>query len=443
MHFDRPGVWTSLASAVAIAAAVWVPAAAANEPARETRLAARTPDGQVVTGRVEAFDAEGFDLVDGEGETHRLTWEQLGARRALDAHRKLLAADDGEGWLRAAAMLRELPQGTQMSEAALARAERADASLKDQADAVRRGEGLDNGDAADGDAAAIVEDGLASGPRISGDPQAKWWGDLSDEVQGESIAELKKFAVKTQETLDRRLAPYETEFFLFYSDLEPREAVGWARLLDKMYVQMMGVFGLDKDRNLFRGKALVFVFQQEPVYHAFQAKLHNTSSAGTAGMCHGFGNGYVHVAFFRKADDNEFAHVLVHETVHGFLHRYRSPKHIPTWVNEGLAEYVAGVMVPKSRLDDALGQRAVREMTRRGDLGGMFTAQRIEPWQYGAARLLTDFMIRADKRRYAAFIDGIKDGLTWEQSLKEKYGVELERLVDAFGREHNIRGLKP
>jgi len=337
-----------------------------------------------------------------------------------------------------------------MSDAALARAERADASLKDKAAAVRRGEdpgldaGADGGDGGGGgDGGEVVREALAGGPQFRGDPQASLWGELTAEVQASSIEELKKFAIKTQETLGRRLAPYETEFFLFYSDLEPREAIGWARLLDKMYVQMMGVFGLDKEKNLFRGKALVFVFRQEPVYHQFQAKLHHTSSAGTAGMCHGFGNGYVHVAFFRKEDDNEFAHVLVHETVHGFLHRYRSPKHIPTWVNEGLAEYVAGVMVPKSRVDDSLGQLALREMARRGNLGGMFEANRIEPWQYGAARLLTDFMIRADKRRYAAFIDGIKDGLTWQESLKEKYGVELERLVAAFGREHRIDGLRP
>ena len=64
-------------------------------------------------------------------------------------------------------------------------------------------------------------------------------------------------------------------------------------------------------------------------------------------MCHTFGSGDVHIAFYRQPNDFDSAHVLVHESVHGFVHRYRSPLDIPSWANEGLAEAIATDMVPQ------------------------------------------------------------------------------------------------
>jgi len=57
MRGYRPGAWVIGVVAAAVVVAGWSRVAAgAAEPAEETRLAARTAEGQVVTGTVRTFD---------------------------------------------------------------------------------------------------------------------------------------------------------------------------------------------------------------------------------------------------------------------------------------------------------------------------------------------------------------------------------------------------
>ncbi len=234
----------------------------------------------------------------------------------------------------------------------------------------------------------------------------------------------------------------ETKYFLFYSDLKPAEAAKWAGMLDRMYVKLANLFGIKGGENIFRGKAAVFVFAKEEDYQSFQKTMHQTDAAGTAGLCHAFGNGNVHIGFFRQPNEMDFAAVLVHESVHGFLHRYKKPPTVPTWVNEGLAETIASELVPQRGKRQEYRQYAITQLRERGTLGeDFFTGNRLEGWQYPVAQLLTEFMIRQSRKNYVAFIDGIKDGMKWEESLTQKYGVPRDRLVTAFADSLNVRGI--
>jgi hypothetical protein len=69
--------------------------------------------------------------------------------------------------------------------------------------------------------------------------------------------------------------------------------------------------------------------------------------------------------------------------------------------------------------------------------------KRPEYYQYAIARTLCEFMIKSDQKRYVDFINGIKDGQTAEASLRSKYGVSVEQLVDAYGRSMGVNGLRP
>ena len=55
----------------------------------------------------------------------------------------------------------------------------------------------------------------------------------------------------------------------------------------------------------------MFVFAKEQDYQNFQKTMHETDAAGTAGLCHCFGNGDVHIGFFRQPNEMDFAAVLV------------------------------------------------------------------------------------------------------------------------------------
>jgi hypothetical protein len=284
--------------------------------------------------------------------------------------------------------------------------------------------------------------GIAKGPEVVGEVEEGTWGELTPEQQTAAVADLKKFGEETRAKVNSNLVLNETKYFLFYSDLKPAEATKWARMLDNMYGRLATLFGIKGGANIFRGKAAVFVFAKGEDYLNFQRTMHETDATGTAGLCHCFGNGNVHIGFFRQPNEMDFAAVLVHESVHGFLHRYRKPPTVPTWVNEGLAETIASELVPQKGKRQEYRQNAISQLRERGTLGQQFfTGDRLEGWQYPVAQLLTEFMIKMDKKRYVAFIDGIKDGMKWEDALANKYGAPQDRLVAAFTDSLSIRGI--
>lgn len=270
------------------------------------------------------------------------------------------------------------------------------------------------------------------------------WPELTDEAHAKMIQRLKGFSEQTAEKVNGNLQLLETKFFLFYTDLPPAEARKWARLLDKMYNRLCDLFAIEKGTNIWYGKALIFVFSQEQDYHTFWAVMMEVNSRTSAGMCYSYGDGRVIIAFYRQPVEMDFATILVHESVHGFLHRYQSPKRIASWINEGLADVIAYELVPKSTRVPRKQHWAKSEMKKRGNMGGdFFTADHIDGWQYGIASGLTTYMIKQHKKGYVAFIKGIKGGQSWEQSLANNYGVPLKRLVHFYGRSIGIKLLVP
>lgn len=414
-----------------------------------------------LAGRVTAFDESGFDLMDAKGATQTVAWDDLTPQSAYDLRQTLIAAAYPKDTSGRANAYVELGQSMTGREGGAALADRAfkvalrlDPSLKGEIEKVKQtpatrrageaamAEGRSKSEPAGGAAAGRAA-GAPSGPEVVGAVQARFWGKLSDEEQAAHVKLLKAFADEAARKLNRPLQLRETQFFLFYSDLSPTEAQNWAGLLDRMYARLADLFGVPKGANVWRGKALIFVFQQAADYHRFQSVVHNTNSAGTDGMCHAFGDGTVHIAFYRQPNDLDFAHVLVHESVHGFLHRYRSPVHIVSWANEGLAEVIATELVPRNGRAQQARVNAKAFMMRNGNsLGGMLESPRIEAWQYPVAQALCEYMIQQSKRNYVDFINGMKDGLAWKEALETKYKAGPERLVPAFGDSLGMKELK-
>jgi hypothetical protein len=172
--------------------------------------------------------------------------------------------------------------------------------------------------------------------------------------------------------------------------------------------------------------------------------MHQTEAKGTAGMCHQFGDGMVHIAFYRQEKDLEFAHVLVHESSHGFLHRYKSPVPVPSWANEGLAEWIATTLLaeqwPKHQKD--VKNNAGYFLREHKGVGDLFTVDHIEGWQYPVSEMLTTYMIERNARGYVGFINGIKDGLNWQESLRKNAHWTPQQLVPEFAEAMGVRQLK-
>src|SRR5579859_4537213 len=95
---------------------------------------------------------------------------------------------------------------------------------------------------------------------------AQPWPDLTDAQQKAAIAELKNFSQDARDSLGVNLSAFETKYFIFCSDLSPKEAQQWASLLDRMYDRLSEMFAVPTGKNIWRGKALIFVFSKNNDY---------------------------------------------------------------------------------------------------------------------------------------------------------------------------------
>ena len=421
-------------------------------------------DRTEIAGMITSFTENDFELMDAKKQTTTVRWEELPPGEIMNLHDKLVRKGSGEQWLNLGKKLLTMPGGRAPAERAFQKALKAEPTLKEQVAEARKTAHLTPpAPPADPNAPRLtpteVRGGTTQpgnvlnpfdpmkpvvGPQQVGAPDPSKWGKQSPEAMAAAIVELKKFAEEARQRINPNLRPYETGYFLLYTDIPAADAQKWAGLLDQMYARLAVMFGVPKGENIFRGKGLVFVFANDADYLMFQMKMHDkTMATGTAGMCHQYGNGEVHIAFYRQPNEMDFAHVLVHESVHGFLHRYRSPVKIPSWINEGLAEVVASEMVPRVGIAQASTAQARQDLQTRRDLDKMFEEEHIVAWQYSVARTLNEFMITQNRKGYVEFVNGIKDGLSWQDALTQKYGVSLQQLVRAYGNAMGVPGLQP
>jgi hypothetical protein len=409
---------------------------------RPIRVITQNSSGDRVDAMVVSFDENGFEAIGPNRTSRRVAWADLPAAKVLQVHQRLLRDAPAGEWVELGAMLRLRPDGEVPAQQAFRQALRLDPSVAARIEQLEqtalptpqptsRPSGSPMMPQRGGDGSDPV---APPQPDQQGPSQDKGWPELNDEQMQQAIEELHLFADQASQTVGTPLTAYETDYFLFYTDIRPGEARRYLALLDNMYRRLAGLFDLPTDVNIFRGKALVLVFQQERDYQLFQRQVHGVDPGLSAGMCHGFGDGTVHIAFHRQPNELEFLHLLVHESVHGFLHRYRDRPHVPSWMNEGLAESVAAQLVANRGKHQQIQQLA-RDNLRRHQfsMGGMMSDLRIEAWQYPVAQTLAGYLLERDVRAFGEMINAVKDGRGWQEALRNSYGMDPAQLSEAYG----------
>ena len=268
------------------------------------------------------------------------------------------------------------------------------------------------------------------------------WGELSDEQREQVVKELKTKSAGIQQRMGLKLREAETKYFLFYTDIDDADARKWSRHLDEMYDIFCDNFAIKRGTNIWHGKAVVWVFKNRADYLRFgPAYVGLQIPEWSAGVC--FPNREVMIAFFRAPTEATFANVLVHETAHGFNHRYRAEARYPSWVEEGLAEYFAKRIVKNNTDVDSKERAALVRLKKSPVIGQPFFDEKIGPGDYGVASGLIRYMIEADGKRFLRFANAIKDGSNWRDSLAQSYKATPEQLIAAYGKSIGVRNLKP
>ena len=259
------------------------------------------------------------------------------------------------------------------------------------------------------------------------------WPALTAEQHAAAVDELKAFVERVREAFPK-LVVSETHEFLVASDIPAAQMGPFVAGLDRMHDVLCDVYGIPRGEPVWQGKCLVVAFLSEDDFLAFEGRFMESAVRGVHGLCHQRSDGRVITACHRGDDAPAFAHMLVHETSHGFNHRWMSPTRMPNWLNEGIAEWVGRKVVPNCTQVPLKEAAAVELMRARRNVGpNFFDAANIDATQYGIASGIVQFLIACDVRKFAAFVRGIKEGVPPEQSLKAAYGATLDELLRAYG----------
>lgn len=276
-----------------------------------------------------------------------------------------------------------------------------------------------------------------------------WPEEDSDQSHAEALAKSRKLAGEVIDVFPGTQL-YETNHFLFVSNIPSQQVGPCVASLDRMYEWMCKLYGVPRDHKVWLGgKAPIFAFLDHAEFDAFEdryfpdARETLRTLANVYGLSHLQDNGEVVISCWRGNDPNDFGQMLVHETSHGFIHRYKTKARLPNWVDEGMADLIGAEMVPASSAVKKREYQAFQRLAQQGSLGGMLTAERIDAWQYGVASSLNRFLLQSDRTKYVAFIEALKEGQKWDEALRTAYGAPPEALLAAYAQQLKLPNLQP
>lgn len=417
------------------------------EPPR--KVAFKTSDGHNFQGHALGYQRTHFRIQTPDGQELDTAWDTLELAMVDRVWKRMLRKDDALGWAHAGVVFQDLEAAQGLANARVRRSEmafntavRLDAELAEQI-AAWRGE---NQEADSSDETAVTEHGHThdpnhesptAPPRAEG---AQLWKQFTPEEHAQRTAARVEWTRGHLNTVGIDYSIIETEHFILFSDdsLSKRDRRITLNLLEKMYADCLFMFALTPEDQVYAGKCTVIVIRRDRDFLEYERVAYNRVTQFLGGVCHYLPNGDVQIVAHRGDDEAFFRKMLVHENVHGFVHRYRSQAQIPIWLNEGLAEYIAHRVVPESGVVEARRREAHSELRKRNNLNAVFYGWPPTQWAYGISYGLTEFMIDGNRLAYRQLIHDIKDGVPWAESMKNNFRVDAPGLLAAYCQAHGL-----
>lgn len=270
------------------------------------------------------------------------------------------------------------------------------------------------------------------------------WPEITEEELVKIDAEQREYLESVKRAFPTiRLHYYETTHFFFLTDAPQPIAVECVHYLEAMYVKLCELFAIPAEKQVWRGKCTVIAFAAQQHFVEFEVKFYQNTAVRptTTGLAHQRSDGEVKISMYfgdvtRMEKRWQFMGTMVHECTHGFCHRYKSRQNLPTWLEEGLCEFVAMSVVTKDTQVRRKQDAGLRQIRTLPSVGGMLTsAGPLDAWQYGVASGIVHFLLTKKTKGVGQLLDLIKDGTPWEEALKEAYNCTPEEMLVAFGRQ--------
>jgi hypothetical protein len=272
------------------------------------------------------------------------------------------------------------------------------------------------------------------------------WPRRTDDEHAEWVAKHKEFIKSTQEHFPQLpLRLIETKYNLILTDIPDRDARKYLAYLDTLYDEMCKAFGIPLGSNIWCGKCIVCAFQNRADFIRFELEvMKNTKGnvTGSGGLCHGSNDGRVLISLFKGTFEARFATVLVHETSHGFVKRFRSDVWIPSWLNEGMAVWIAKYIVQEDDTLEKSQRKSIVALQAQQTLAGFFDGSQITGERYGTASAMVDILVNRGSEKFRQFFIDIKLGYPAEEALQRAYKMSFADLTSLYGKSIGMPNLK-
>ena len=428
--------------------------------------------GETLKGTISKWDFAGVD-----GSFGHVAWTSFKPDDANRMCKKLMDWREGSQYIQLARMLFALDGGDKFAEAALRDAMKRDRNLdpeiqklraevaeqrrkivedrriaaeKDfQAKAIGADAAVKKDPAPRAQPGSVVPDVPHAQPGgVTTDaPRAQPWSVATDAQRAEALTDMKADADLWFKQVNLRYSVVEAKYWVVYADLPIDETKDLARRMDAMYQTVAQMFALPDGLNIFHGKAVVIISATEPHYRAIEmAAFNSMPPPGAIGLCHMVGPKVV-VTAYKSDDANRFMATLVHEASHGFMHRYGSPSRLPSWADEGYAEYVAAESFPNSttkgdRKPQGLqwirsGTNDVQNVLRMNYEDGSWPGP--DAIGYAIGYLAVDYLVQTNRKGFGEWVKDVKSGLSWEEALQKRFSWSAAQLAQAVKVRYRAR----
>jgi hypothetical protein len=271
------------------------------------------------------------------------------------------------------------------------------------------------------------------------------WPTLTRQAQADAAKAMREGAEAMLATRNIDWNAIDTGLVLFYSDLEPADAARWARMLHTLHTRLDEILYREGPEPNVYGRLVVIVSSDRDEFRLLESEAFaQLLPTWLNSVCHPVG-AKVFVTAYREPDNAQFRHALVRSAVFAWMHRYRTPRRLPAWANEGFADFIASTATDESPVTEQLRRQAIDFVRAGGNVNTMLD------WSYGdehwpgperianaVGYLLIDMMARAEPKRFARWVAKIKDGDDWETALQEQYGTDRGTLVNTFIRFYRV-----
>lgn len=257
-------------------------------------------------------------------------------------------------------------------------------------------------------------------------------------------------AAEVLEGIEPGMRRIETDHFVIYTALPKSIDKLLVKASDHLYDRFADLFSLEDGENLWVAKLPIFATSGEQPFIRFSAEAFDIPR-GQSGQAAGYyltrGDfrcvvlGEVALPWFRTPEETRrwLVEVLIHETSHAFIGRFISPRRLPSWLDEGVAELNAKELMDKPRqtVSDRRRRQAEQELARHGPswFRPIFDARAIIGGRgetYGAAHSVVHLLYRSDRQRFVGLVERIKNGEDHAEALQAEYGMTYDQLAQQW-----------